>query len=95
MSQPCGSCGEDQRGPAPRRCERQDAHEVARYRATGHRLYYGGTLVGLFDTPELAAGVADELSALSRVLAKSSDRVPSRVQARDEPCADPAHCDVH
>lgn len=23
------------------------------------------------------------------------DRVPSRVQARDEPCADPANCDVH
>jgi hypothetical protein len=22
-------------------------------------------------------------------------RVPSRVQARDEPCADPARCDIH
>lgn len=25
----------------------------------------------------------------------SDDRVPSRVQARDEPCADPVNCDVH
>lgn len=24
-----------------------------------------------------------------------AERVPSRVQARDEPCADPGNCDVH
>lgn len=33
--------------------------------------------------------------AALRASAAAYDRVPSRVQARDEPCADPAGCDVH
>jgi hypothetical protein len=49
------------------------------------------------------AAVSDEIRTRARRNRVGADsaptpdavRVPSRVQARDEPCADPARCDVH
>lgn len=42
-----------------------------------------------------AVRVAAELVHRGAPLDVEPQRVPSRVQARDEPCADPDNCDVH
>jgi hypothetical protein len=38
---------------------------------------------------------AEQAAMGTRPNGSTVGRVPSRVQARDEPCADPANCDVH
>ncbi len=43
----------------------------------------------------LDMGIINPGPLARHVISNAPARVPSRVQARDEPCADPANCDVH
>lgn len=68
-----------------------------RYRADGHHIYDGGTLIGLLDTPELAAAVADALNARLWVLSRPGRNLdlPQTCQDADGNEVEPADCAVN